>query len=85
MSDSLSPSYVSPPIKRVSPGEWIHKNLFSSWFNGFLTLISLLFIGWVGFNLIDWIFTEAQWQVITANLRLFLLVIIRLSYYGGLG
>ncbi|ACK69176.1 polar amino acid ABC transporter, inner membrane subunit [Gloeothece citriformis PCC 7424] len=71
MSDSLSPSYVSPPIKRVSPGEWIHKNLFSSWFNGFLTLISLLFIGWVGFNLIDWIFTEAQWQVITANLRLF--------------
>lgn len=71
MSDSLSPSHVSPPIRRISPQEWIQKSLFSSWLNGILTVISLLFLYWIGSNLVYWVFTQAQWQVISANLRLF--------------
>ncbi|WP_107668352.1 amino acid ABC transporter permease [Cyanothece sp. BG0011] len=55
----------------LSPVSWIKKNLFSSWFNSFLTLLSLLIISWVGSGLISWIFFQAQWQVISANLRLF--------------
>ncbi len=50
---------------------WIKKNLFSSWLNSILTIISLLFIYWLGYRLISWILFQAQWQVITANLRLF--------------
>jgi general L-amino acid transport system permease protein len=69
MSDSLSP--ISPPARSVTVREWIQKNLFSSWFNGLLTVISLLLVIWVSSGLITWSFTQAQWQVITANLRLF--------------
>ncbi|WP_013321158.1 amino acid ABC transporter permease [Gloeothece verrucosa] len=68
MSNTLSPS---PPIKPINPSEWIQKNLFSSWLNSLLTLISIIFIYWVGTHLINWIFTQANWQVITANFRLF--------------
>ncbi|MGK7898609.1 MAG: amino acid ABC transporter permease [Xenococcus sp. (in: cyanobacteria)] len=54
-----------------SPINWIKKNLFSNWFNSFLTLVSLVFIFWVGSSLISWAIFQAQWGVITANLRLF--------------
>ncbi|MDJ0580642.1 amino acid ABC transporter permease [Crocosphaera sp.] len=50
---------------------WIKKNLFSNWFNSLLTLVSLVFIFWVGSSLISWAIFQAQWGVITANLRLF--------------
>ncbi|MEL4897887.1 amino acid ABC transporter permease [Crocosphaera sp. Alani8] len=56
---------------RLSPMNWIKKNLFSSWLNGFLTLVSLIFIFGVGSRLISWTLSQAQWEVITANLRLF--------------
>ncbi|MEA5534565.1 amino acid ABC transporter permease [Crocosphaera sp. XPORK-15E] len=68
MSNLISP----PPIYRVSPLTWIKKNLFSTWYNSLLTLISLLFLYGISSNLIIWIFTQAQWGVISANLRLFL-------------
>ncbi|MGK7884724.1 MAG: amino acid ABC transporter permease [Crocosphaera sp.] len=54
-----------------SPINWIKKNLFSNWFNSFLTLVSLVFIFWVGSSLISWAIFQAQWGVIPANLRLF--------------
>jgi general L-amino acid transport system permease protein len=51
---------------------WLRQNLFSSWLNTLLTLICLWAIvsGVKGLGL--WIFTQAQWQVVTANLRLIL-------------
>ncbi|MEA5508816.1 amino acid ABC transporter permease [Crocosphaera sp. UHCC 0190] len=68
MSNLISP----PPIYRVSPLSWIRKNLFSTWYNSLLTLISLFFLYRISSNLIIWIFTQAQWNVISLNLRLFL-------------
>jgi general L-amino acid transport system permease protein len=62
---------TSPPVNSVSPLTWVKKNLFSSWFNSILTILSLLFIYWLGSGLIGWAFTQAQWNVIGANLRLF--------------
>lgn len=58
-------------LNGLDPISWMKKNLFSSWFNTLLTIISLLVIYWVGYRLISWVFFQAQWQVITANLRLF--------------
>lgn len=55
----------------VSPLTWVKRNLFSTWYNGLLTIISLLLIAWLGAGLISWAFTQAQWGVIGANLRLF--------------
>lgn len=68
---SLSSQKILPPIQGISPQKWLQKNLFSNWFNSCLTIISLFLIFGLSSNLISWIFTEAEWQVITANLRLF--------------
>ena len=51
---------------------WLRKNLFSTWYNSLFTIICLTIIFFFGWNLINWIFTQAQWQVIEANLRIFI-------------
>lgn len=69
---SLEPKEsLAPPGKQINPWEWLQKNLFNTWYNGIFTFISLLFIYWIGSVLINWAFTQAQWRVIGANLRLF--------------
>ena len=60
-----------PPLNQTSPVTWLKKNLFSTWYNGILTVISLLIIYWLSARFIDWLLTEADWGVIRANLRLF--------------
>ncbi len=51
---------------------WLRQNLFSTWYNSLLTLGSfwLLFLGLRG--VLVWATTQAQWEVIKANLPLFL-------------
>ena len=68
--DSVPP--IAPPISAsLSPVEWVRKNLFSTWYNGILTVV-FLFLLFQGLNaLIVWLFTQAQWAVVTTNLRLF--------------
>jgi general L-amino acid transport system permease protein len=60
-----------PPVNQTTPRQWLKKNLFSTWYNYILTLLSLWFVYWVGSNLMIWALTQAQWQVIIANFRLF--------------
>ena len=50
---------------------WLRKNLFNTWYNSLLTIICLVIIFFFGWNLINWIITQAQWEVVEANLRLF--------------
>ena len=50
---------------------WLKKNLFSTWYNAILSILSLLLIYWLVSGLINWAFTEAQWTVLDANFRLF--------------
>ena len=50
----------------------MHKNLFNTWYNSLFTIICLVTIFFFGWNLINWIITQAQWQVIEANLRIFM-------------
>lgn len=51
---------------------WLKKNLFSTWYNTILTIISLAFIFSLSKGILTWVFTQAQWQVIQSNLHLFL-------------
>jgi general L-amino acid transport system permease protein len=60
-----------PPVNQITPGQWLKKNLFSTWYNYILTLLSLWLVYWVASNLISWAATQAQWQVLIANFRLF--------------
>ena len=57
--------------RSTSQRAWLQKNLFSSWYNTILTIISVSFIYWIGKGFIQWAITEAQWEVIEANFRLF--------------
>ena len=41
---------------------WVRKNLFNSWFNGLLTIGSLILIYLVVSGLLRWIFTTADWE-----------------------
>lgn len=63
---------LPPPSQRYSALAWLRKNLFSTWYNSLFTLTTLyiLFVGGRGF--LAWVFTQARWTVITANLRLFM-------------
>jgi len=65
------PSIAPPVSPSLSPVEWVRKNLFSTWYNGILTVVCLLvlFQGLKSISL--WLFTQAQWPVVTTNLRLF--------------
>ncbi|MBE9046013.1 amino acid ABC transporter permease, partial [Pleurocapsales cyanobacterium LEGE 10410] len=60
-----------PPVSKVTPGQWLRRNLFNTWYNWILTILSLGLIYWVVANLVTWAFAQAQWQVIDANFRLF--------------
>lgn len=65
---------IKPPLaERQTPLGWARKYLFNTWGNALLTLLTgwLLFVATRG--LLIWVFTQAEWQVITANLRLILL------------
>jgi general L-amino acid transport system permease protein len=64
LKDKLLPQRVRPAWT------WMRQNLLSSWFNVFLTLLCLWVITFGGLGLIRWVFTQAQWEVVTANLRL---------------
>ncbi len=50
---------------------WLKRNLFNGWFNSLLTLVCLVAIAWSTFYVLRWVITQAQWAVISANLRLF--------------
>jgi general L-amino acid transport system permease protein len=67
------PPVSSAPLKPpATPREWIMANLLSSWFNATLTLIAggVLVVG--GFLLFRWLFVSAQWDVLRANLRIYM-------------
>ncbi len=50
----------------------MNKNLFNTWYNSLFTIICLVIILFFGWNLLNWIITQAQWQVVEANLRIFM-------------
>ncbi len=69
---TASSDTLRPPITSLGPLGWLRKNLFSTWYNALLTLLSLwlLYVAVIGFG--RWALTVARWGVITANLRLFM-------------
>jgi len=62
-----------PPLsERSGVLRWAHRNLFRTWYDALLTVLSVLFIYWAGKGLLTWAFTTANWGVVSANLRLFM-------------
>ncbi|MBD2100798.1 amino acid ABC transporter permease [Leptolyngbya sp. FACHB-261] len=67
-----SEDLLRPPTKRVTPQAWLHENLFNSWFNTALTLISAALLIAVISGFLSWAFGAARWAVIPANLKIFM-------------
>lgn len=68
----MSTDAASPPLTRIGPGEWVRKNLLSPWYNALLTILGLWLVYVVGGGLITWAVTQARWEVVADNIRLFL-------------
>lgn len=72
LSDRERAVEVAPPAPVLTATEWVSANLFSSRWNGALTIAVGLVAGYVGFRLLHWAFVTADWDVVKANLRLYM-------------
>ncbi len=64
---------LPPPTERYSILGWLHKNLFSNWYNTLLTL-SMVVLAVVAIQAaISWGIEQARWEVIVNNLKLFMI------------
>ena len=63
---------LPPPIERYTLLGWLRRNLFSTWYNTLLTLAGLALIYAILKPFLTWLLTEADWEVIQVNFRLFM-------------
>lgn len=63
---------LRPPHLSVGPVAWLKKNLFSTWYNAVLTILTVLLIGTLLRSALAWATTDARWGAITSNLTLFM-------------
>ncbi len=63
---------LPPPRATIGPVGGLRRNLFSGVVSSIITILLTLALGWLVLTLGTWVFTEARWEVITNNLRLFL-------------
>ena len=62
---------IKPPAHTKGPTRWIKDNLFNTWYNVLLSCLALIFLFFAFKGLLTWALTEAEWDVIPANLQLF--------------
>ena len=55
---------LPPPRFEAGAAGWLRENLFSSWFNGSITVVSSLVIAIAAWFSLGWVFTTADWTVI---------------------
>ena len=70
---SVQPSVVKPPRSQVGLLGWLRTNLFSTWYNVLLTILSLAFIYAALRAVISWVVQEARWEVIRTNIKVFMI------------
>jgi len=51
-----------PPVASTGAGAWVRENLFSSWSNALLTVLSLAFLVWTVPGLLDWAIVKGVWN-----------------------
>jgi general L-amino acid transport system permease protein len=64
---------LAPPSTDLRPAAWLRKNLFSGLVSSVLTVLVAALLVWVAVNVGQWALSEARWEVVTRNLRLFLI------------
>ena len=64
---------VKPPNTKKGPVRWLKDNLFNTWYNTILTCLGLVILFFVFKGVFTWVFTQAEWEVIPANLQILLI------------
>jgi general L-amino acid transport system permease protein len=74
--DTLEPVPVAEPegapVRRLGPREWARENLFSTWYNGLLTLVFGLLLAWAVYRLGRFVLVDARWEIVERNIRNFM-------------
>jgi general L-amino acid transport system permease protein len=61
-----------PPVRGLSPPEWVRANLASTPLNAALTAVIGAVVAWAVYRLGRWVFVTADWAIVRVNLRLFM-------------
>jgi general L-amino acid transport system permease protein len=64
---------LAPPSTDLRPAAWLRQNLFSGLVSSVVTVLIAAGLVWLAVNVAQWALTEARWEVVTRNLRLFLI------------
>ena len=72
LAEPLGTPAPEPPVRGLTPRQWVRANLASTRFNAALTVLIGLAVGWVVYRLARWVFVTADWAVVRVNLRLFM-------------
>jgi general L-amino acid transport system permease protein len=59
---------ATPPSQQTTPARWVRDNLFSTWWNGLLTLVMAPLLAWIAWSFLRFVFVTARWEIIEANL-----------------
>jgi general L-amino acid transport system permease protein len=73
LEEEERPLEVAPAAVPTTPGEWVRKNLFSSRTSAVVTVVVALIILYLGFRFLRWFFVTAEWSVVKAHLRGFMI------------
>lgn len=73
MENNTLTQEVKPPDTSKGPVRWLRDNLFSTWYNTILTCLGLVFLLFSFRGLFIWVFTQANWAVIPANLQILMI------------
>lgn len=63
---------LPPPRTTIGPIAWLRRNLFSGWVSSLVTVLMGGLLLLLAINIGQWALTEARWEVVSVNLRLFL-------------
>ena len=55
---------MAPPRTETGVIGWVHANLFGTWYNAAMTMVSLAVVVWGAWFSLTWIFGDADWTVI---------------------
>lgn len=61
---------LPPPAERYSWLGWVQKNLFGTWYNTLLTLLTLFLLYALLKPFLTWLLEQANWEVVVVNFRL---------------
>jgi general L-amino acid transport system permease protein len=72
---ALDEPLLPPPEDEPEPAagalDWVRINLFSTWYNGLLTVVFAVLLGWVATKTLGFAFLTGRWEIVRVNLTNF--------------